>query len=171
MDSKELKKKRKALLEQEAELDPDFGKGKKLALRLPGLWFISRLICFIFYVQCVSEGLMENQLGRLIFEMAVCFLFAFAVQRGVELFAILPIIGGFFMIVSSFTGGAYAFIGPGYIFPVRMYFLSYIISSWLQVLLMGFLLISKKSLAYFRAVEKINRELSGAAGQPSGPRL
>jgi len=159
MDKKDFQQQRKLLLEEGLAQDSAAEKGRRIAAALMWLWVISRLVFLVLQLICIERGYIIVE-GSNLTSTVMCVLFAICIARGARLFAFLPAIGGFTMILGAFSLDAYAALSPMYLPIVRIYSLSYILAGWLQLICLALVLLLPCCKAYYELVKTVTETLT-----------
>lgn len=151
-----LKSRMNELMSAEIERNPDIRDGKRRIGYALIAWGISRLLFHVVDLICVSQGFWAFSSANLI-GLAVGVIFALCVYSGVKLFALLPIIGGFWMLAQTCTSGWFEILlSDEYYAVIRIYAGAFLLAALVQITAFLFVVLNRKSRAYFDACARVN---------------
>ena len=158
--TKQLRRRRKALVAKALAEDSDKKFGKQFATVIVILWASTRVVQ-------VASGLLSKILGSLIVDSThtmimflVMAIYLWSLYSGFRWLVVFPVfMGGIFVLETFRFNLYYVLISTRYAFDAHLYALTYIVAAYAQILFPIMLAGSPRSWLYFNTVNQITQEL------------
>lgn len=161
------KDRRKHLLADAIAADPDILRGQKLTRILLAIWLGSRLLCFVAELFCAKAEFITLSFLNFVL-LPLFFMLAVWIDNGTKQLPVLALLSGVLMVVFGFRNRLYISLSLSLPFVIKVYIFTYLLTSWIQIVVMLCLLFIPLCTKYTFIGDRITKKLKN---QPEGPHL
>ena len=147
----------KQLIDNAMQETPEAVSGKRRCGIVLAVFLAARFLCLLAELTGAALGYFTISVQNIILFLVAVF-FAWSIYIGIKMMALLGVVGGMIMVVQTFSLYPVLFDPEAYPF-VRLYTAVFLLTAYVQVISMLFLVLEKKANIYYKTVFKARRQL------------
>ena len=156
---RELRKKRRELVNQLASEDTAVSSGRRFASVVFLLWAITRILQVAAELLCAVQGILLIYSWHNTLMLVVIPLFLAALYMGYRWTVIFPVFMGIMLVLETFSMDLYSTLNPVYMLGARLYAFTMIVAAYGQLVFPIILVINRNTKLYFDSVKEISRQV------------